>query len=89
MPLYVIGHKNPDTDAICSAIGYADLLRRTGTPEAEAAACGPINARTTHVLKRAALEAPKLILDIRPTAGQRPVSHHRLAHGPVHYLLAG
>jgi manganese-dependent inorganic pyrophosphatase len=70
MPLYVIGHKNPDTDAICSAIGYADLLRRTGTPEAEAAACGPINARTTHVLKRAALEAPKLILDIRPTAGQ-------------------
>ena len=29
-PFYVIGHKNPDTDAICSALGYAALLRVTG-----------------------------------------------------------
>ncbi len=29
MPTIVIGHRNPDTDAICSAIGYAELLRQT------------------------------------------------------------
>ena len=32
-PFYVIGHKNPDTDAICSAIGYAALLRAVGEEE--------------------------------------------------------
>ena len=33
-PLYVIGHKNPDTDSICSAIGNASFLRRHGYPDA-------------------------------------------------------
>ena len=32
--ILVIGHKNPDTDAICSAIGYAEFKRRTGMPNA-------------------------------------------------------
>jgi hypothetical protein len=31
MPVYVIGHRNPDTDSICAAIGYADYLRRSLT----------------------------------------------------------
>jgi len=69
-PVLVIGHKNPDTDAICSAIGYADLLRRTGTPEAEAVRCGEINARTAFALAEAGLPAPRLVMDVRPTAGQ-------------------
>lgn len=69
-PVLVIGHKNPDTDAICSAIGYADLLRRTGTPEAEAVRCGEINARTVFALAKAGLPAPRLVMDVRPTAGQ-------------------
>jgi manganese-dependent inorganic pyrophosphatase len=70
MPTYVIGHKNPDTDAICSALGYADLLRRTGMPEAEAARCGELNARTTFALGEAGQAAPRLVMDVRPTAGQ-------------------
>lgn len=70
MPTYVIGHKNPDTDAICAAIGYADLLRRTSLPEAEAARCGELNARTLFALEEAGLPAPKLVMDVRPTAGQ-------------------
>jgi manganese-dependent inorganic pyrophosphatase len=69
-PVLVIGHKNPDTDAICSAIGYADLLRRTGTPDAEAVRCGEINARTAFALEQARLPAPRLVMDVRPTAGQ-------------------
>src|SRR6266705_3470608 len=35
--IFVIGHRNPDTDAICSAIGYAEFKRRTGMPDATAA----------------------------------------------------
>ncbi len=68
-PVYVIGHKNPDTDAICSAIGYAELLRRTRYPDAVAACCGGLNPRTKWVLERAGVEPPKLVMDIRPTAG--------------------
>ncbi len=70
MTIYVIGHKNPDTDAICSAIGYADYLRRTDRPDAEAAACGDPNARTRMALERAGVETPKILLDVRPRAGR-------------------
>ncbi len=69
-PFYVIGHKNPDTDAICSAIGYAALLRITGEErDAVAARCGEISQRTKWVLERAGLEPPVLITDIRTNAG--------------------
>ena len=70
MPVYVIGHKNPDTDAICSAIGYAHFLRLTSIPDAEAACCGEINARTQFALTAAGMEHPRLLMDVRPTIGQ-------------------
>lgn len=71
MPVWVIGHKNPDTDAICSALGYAEFLRLSGArPDAEAARCGELNHRTEYVLARAGAEAPRLVLDVRPTVGQ-------------------
>jgi manganese-dependent inorganic pyrophosphatase len=68
-PVYVIGHKNPDTDAICSAIGYAELLVRTRYPDAVAACCGGLNPRTKWVLEQAGLEPPQLVMDLRPTVG--------------------
>jgi manganese-dependent inorganic pyrophosphatase len=69
-PFYVIGHKNPDTDAICSAIGHAALLRTSGEqPDALAARCGDIPQRTAWVLKRAKTDAPALVTDVRTTAG--------------------
>lgn len=71
--VYVMGHKNPDTDAICSALGYADFLRRTTLPEARAACCGELNVRTEWVLEQAGIPAPPLVLDVRPTAAS--VSH--------------
>lgn len=67
-PLWVIGHKNPDTDAIAAAIGYAEFLRRTRAPEALAACCGPLNARTRWVVRRARVAEPRLVIDVRPTA---------------------
>ena len=66
MSLLVFGHRNPDTDAICSAIAYADYLRRTGRPETVAACCGPPNQRTEFVLRRAGLPAPRIVMDVRP-----------------------
>lgn len=66
MTVYVFGHRNPDTDAICSAIAYANLLQATTRPDAVAACCGPANARTEFALKKAGLQAPRIIMDVRP-----------------------
>jgi manganese-dependent inorganic pyrophosphatase len=67
--LWVIGHQNPDTDSICAALAYADFLRRTGQPDAEAACCGEVSRRTDFVLRTAGVEHPQLLMDVRPTAG--------------------
>jgi manganese-dependent inorganic pyrophosphatase len=50
--IHVIGHKNPDTDSICSAIGYAFLRNALGDAEARPARAGGLNSETRHVLKR-------------------------------------
>ena len=55
---YVIGHVNPDTDSIASAIGYAWLLRERDGEDVIAARAGAINPQTTWVLKRLGLEPP-------------------------------
>jgi len=69
-PFYVIGHKNPDTDAVCSAIGHAALLRASGEePDALAARCGEVSQRTKWVLEKAGMDAPLLLTDARTTAG--------------------
>ena len=69
-PFYVIGHKNPDTDAVCSAIGHAALLRACGDePEAIAARCGEVSQRTKWVLEKAGFDAPLLLTDARTTVG--------------------
>ena len=70
MPVYVIGHKNPDTDSICASIGYAHFLSHTHIPDAVAACCGDLNPRTQFVLNRAGLFPPRLLLDVRPTLAQ-------------------
>jgi len=64
-----MGHKNPDTDAICSALAYADLLRQTRIPDAVAACCGPPNARTEWVLQLAGVVRPRLMSDVNLRAG--------------------
>lgn len=65
----VFGHRNPDTDAICAALAYAEFLRLTSIPEAVAACCGPPNQRTEFALKTAKLEAPRIVMDVRPEVG--------------------
>jgi manganese-dependent inorganic pyrophosphatase len=66
MTLFVFGHRNPDTDAICSAIAYADFLKQTTRPDAVAACCGTPNSRTEFALRRAGIAQPRIIMDVRP-----------------------
>jgi manganese-dependent inorganic pyrophosphatase len=62
----VIGHRNPDTDAICSAIGYAEFKRRTGMRDVVAARCGDLNDRINFVLKSFNMPPPKFVADVAP-----------------------
>lgn len=68
-PLCVIGHRNPDTDAISAALGYAELLRRRGRPEAIACRAGDLRPETAHLLARFGLESPLLVEDVRLRVG--------------------
>ncbi len=65
--IWVIGHRNPDTDSICSAIGYAHLKQQMGEAAAPARA-GKINPETRFVLDYFGAEAPELIDDLYPRA---------------------
>ena len=62
MSAYVVGHKNPDTDSITSAIAVADLMTKRGIP-AVAAASGKTNPETDFVLAKFGLKAPEIITD--------------------------
>ena len=63
--ILVIGHKNPDTDSICSAIAYADFKNRTSSGAVyEPRRAGEINAETRYVLDRFKVPVPEYIDDI-------------------------
>ena len=66
MQTIVIGHKNPDMDSICAAIGYAELKKLTGNPDVIAARAGNTNERIDFVLRKFGVEAPELITDLSP-----------------------
>lgn len=65
-PIYVIGHINPDTDSIASAMGYAWLLRERDGTDTIASRAGPLNPQTVWVLKKLNLEPPFLLTDASP-----------------------
>jgi manganese-dependent inorganic pyrophosphatase len=66
MQTIVIGHKNPDMDSICSAIGYAELKRLNNQSGVIAARAGNTNERIDFVLGKFGVEAPPLINDLSP-----------------------
>ncbi len=63
---YVIGHRNPDTDSIASAIAYADLKQRTGHPDTLAAMAGIPNPQTRYILDRLGIPGPLFLADVHP-----------------------
>ena len=64
-PIYVIGHRNPDTDSICSAIGYSHLKQAMGV-NAIPARCGKVNNETKYALEYFKIEEPLLLTDLYP-----------------------
>ena len=64
-PIYAIGHRNPDTDSICAAIGYAHLKQALGE-NVVAARAGKINAETKYALEHFRMEEPLLLPDLNP-----------------------
>ncbi|MFI3290362.1 MAG: putative manganese-dependent inorganic diphosphatase [Opitutales bacterium] len=66
---YIVGHKNPDPDSICSAIAYAKLKELQGEPNCVAVRCGNSNARIDKVLSRFSVPLPKFVGDVRLRAG--------------------
>lgn len=91
--IYVTGHRHPDSDSICGAITYANLLRITGN---KAVACrqGPLNEETKFILKKFHQENPVLktdarakIQDIRidePTCVYKTATVHHAWHVMLH-----
>lgn len=65
-PTYIIGHKNPDADAICSAIAYAAFKEQRGDTGYVAARCGNTNARIDTILHRFHQPLPLYLSDVSP-----------------------
>lgn len=63
--IYVVGHKNPDTDSICSAISYAHLKSKVTGDEYCPRRAGQLNEETQYILERFGVEPPKLLSDLR------------------------
>ena len=63
--VYVVGHKNPDTDSICSAIAYAALKTKITNIPHEPRRAGQLNEETQYVLERFGVKAPRLLSDLR------------------------
>ena len=66
--IYVVGHKNPDTDSVVSAVAYAELLRRQGLDNVVAGRQGDLWPETQYILERFGFPIPSLVEDVRPTA---------------------
>lgn len=64
--IYVIGHKNPDTDSIASAIAYAALKKALGNPDTIAAMAGAPNPQTRYILDRLGIPDPLFLADVHP-----------------------
>ncbi len=62
----VIGHRNPDTDSICSAIAYAELKNKTSDLVCEARRAGNMNQETEFVLKKFGVAPPRMCTDVNP-----------------------
>ncbi|NBS05634.1 MAG: inorganic diphosphatase, partial [Verrucomicrobia bacterium] len=65
-PVYIIGHKNPDADAICSALAYAAFKQASGQKGFVPARCGNSNARIDSILNRFGATLPEFVGDVTP-----------------------
>ncbi len=72
--IYIIGHKQPDTDSICSVIGYAELLNRAEPGKyIPPARCGEVSPETRFALETFNAEAPVYVASVEPTVSDMPL----------------
>ena len=64
--IYIIGHKNPDTDSIVSAIAYAELKKALGFDNYIPARAGKVNIQTAYILEKFDVEEPEFLSDLVP-----------------------
>jgi manganese-dependent inorganic pyrophosphatase len=64
--VYVIGHKNPDTDSVVAAAAYAELKRSLGMETARAARAGAVNPQTEYIFERFGVALPEFVPDLIP-----------------------
>lgn len=64
--VYIIGHKNPDTDAVVSAVSYAKLKNLLGMPEYKAARAGHLNPQTSYIFDKFNVPRPEYLPDLIP-----------------------
>ena len=88
-PVYVLGHRNPDTDSICSALVYADFKRAFAGLETVAARCGELNEESKFVLNHFGVQAPQLVEDAYVRLEHIMDSEARTIHPEQTILEAG
>lgn len=64
--VYIIGHKNPDTDAVVSAVAYAQLKNLMGFTEYKAARAGHLNPQTSYIFEKFKVPRPEYLPDLIP-----------------------
>ena len=64
--IYVIGHKNPDTDSVVSAVAYAKLKNLMGFSEYTAARAGHLNPQTSYIFEKFGITRPNYVPDLIP-----------------------
>lgn len=81
--VYVIGHRQPDTDSICSVIGYAALLRQLRGGSYIPARCGELNRESSFALERFGADPPEYIGSVEPTVSDLPYLDTRIVTGDI------
>lgn len=64
--IYVIGHRNPDTDSVASAIAYTELKHKLGQTNVVAAMAGELNPQTRYIIERLLIKPPLYLADVHP-----------------------
>ncbi len=85
--IWVIGHKNPDTDSVCAAIAYADLKNKTGNARYEARRAGQINEESRYVLEYFQVPVPEYVSDVGAQVQDIEIRYTNLELGRVICVL--
>jgi len=77
--VYIIGHRQPDTDSVASVIGYAEFLNLREPGRYIPAVCGPLNAETRYALAELRVDPPLFVESVEPCVGDIPAFYTQRA----------